>query len=152
MSRDHVRPTISKLTDEDARHLLAEGLIRVCHEKGPSRVALEIGCDEKTVRRARNEESTLGLASVVNLALVEPEGVRPLFEAIGKRLVDIDGEKTADLSIPCIFTRFMWELSVALEDGKLDPAELRRMRPKLEEVGAAVDELRARMAPTVVRG
>lgn len=67
MPDNHVRPNVRRLTDADARHLLADGLIRICRTHGPSRVALETGCDEKTIRRARDEESTLGLACVLNL-------------------------------------------------------------------------------------
>ena len=145
MAEKHVRPPVKRLTDADARHLIAEGLIRTCHRDGPSRVALEIGCDEKTVRRARDGESTLSTHSVVNLALYDEEAVNPLFQAIGKRLVDINGSDTPDLSLPCIFTRFMLELSLALEDGKLDARELSKMRSQIEDVGKAVDCLRERL-------
>lgn len=96
MSNRIVRPNSAKLTDADARHLLAYGLIRACHEHGPSRVALEIGCDEKTVRRARDEESTLGLASVVNLLDVNFSALDELFAAKNARIVPIDRETGKD--------------------------------------------------------
>lgn len=144
-SSNQVRPPVSRLTDADARHLLAKGLIKVCHDAGPSRVALEIGCDEKTIRRARDEESTLGLASVVNLAVYDPEATRALWEAVGKRLVDTDGSETPDLTLPCIVTRFLLQLSLALEDGHLDNRELARMRPQIEDLGRAIDGLRERL-------
>jgi hypothetical protein len=50
VSATHVRPPIEPLTDADARHLLADGLLRLCHKHGPSRVALKSGCDEKTAK------------------------------------------------------------------------------------------------------
>lgn len=78
-----------KLTDSDARHLLAAGLLRICHEHGPSRVALESGCDEKTIRRARDEESTLGLACTFNLLDVDPHALDAIAAAKGKMLVDL---------------------------------------------------------------
>jgi hypothetical protein len=145
VSSNHVRPPVPKLTDADARHLLAEGLVRVCHAKGPSRVAVEIGCDEKTVRRARDEDSTLGLACFGNLVSYEPDAVRPFFAALRKRLVDLDGEDIADLSLPCIVNRFSLELSLALEDGRLDNSELLKMRPQIEALGEAIDGLRERL-------
>jgi hypothetical protein len=87
--RNHVRPNSRKLTDEDARHLLADGLLRACHKHGPSRVALETGCDEKTIRRARDEENTLGLACSVNLLDIDPHVLDALIGAKGFMLMPL---------------------------------------------------------------
>lgn len=84
-----VRPNNRRLTDADARHLLAEGLIRTCHAFGPSRVALETGCDEKTIRRARDEDSTLGLACAVNLLTVDEHALDELLGSLGFMLVPL---------------------------------------------------------------
>jgi len=84
-----VRPNSRKLTDSDARHLLADGLLRTCHQHGPSRVALETGCDEKTIRRARDEESTLGLACVLNLLDIDQHALDALLAAKGVMLVPL---------------------------------------------------------------
>ena len=90
---DHrVRPNSQPLTDGDARHLLADGLLRVCHREGPSRVALAIGCDEKTVRRARDEESTMGLACAVNLLDIDEHALDALLAAKGKMVVPLHAE------------------------------------------------------------
>jgi hypothetical protein len=66
---------------------LADGLLRVCHKIGPSRVALETGCDKKTIRRARDEESTLGLACAVNLLDADIHALDALIAAKGMMLV-----------------------------------------------------------------
>jgi hypothetical protein len=89
MSGPHVRPNSRKLTDADARHLLADGLLRSCHQHGPSKVALETGCDEKTIRRARDEESTLGLACSWNLLDVDDHALDALAAAKGVMLVPL---------------------------------------------------------------
>lgn len=89
MRDKHVRPNSRKLTDADARHFLAAGLIRTCHEHGPSRVAVESGCDEKTIRRARDEESTLGLACAFNLLDIDPHVLDALLAAKGMMLVPL---------------------------------------------------------------
>jgi hypothetical protein len=86
---NQVRPNSKSLTDADARHLLAYGLLRVCHEHGPSRVALSTGCDEKTIRRARDEESTLGLACSWNLLDVDTHALDALAAAKGVMLVPL---------------------------------------------------------------
>lgn len=88
----HVRPPSMKLTDGDARHLLAEGLLRVCHQAGPSRVALESGCDEKTIRRARDEESTLGLACTFNLLDIDVHALDALAAAKGVMFVPLTAD------------------------------------------------------------
>lgn len=78
-----VRPARLPLTDADARHLLAEGLIRACHRNGPAKVAAVIACDEKTVRRARDEESTLKLGCAFNLLDIDPNALDALAAAKG---------------------------------------------------------------------
>lgn len=89
MPNNHVRPSSRKLTDTDARHLLADGLLRSCHTYGPSRVAAEAACDEKTIRRARDEESTLHLASSWNLLDIDPHALDALAGAKGMMLVPL---------------------------------------------------------------
>lgn len=89
MRDKHVRPNGRKLTDRDARHLLADGLLRTCHKHGPSRVAVETGCDEKTIRRARDEESTLGLACAFNLLDIDEHALDALLAAKGYMLVPL---------------------------------------------------------------
>jgi hypothetical protein len=90
--RSNVRPPVKRLTDADARHLLADGLLRACHANGPSRVALETGCDEKTIRRARDEESTLGLACTFNLLDVDDHALDALAAAKGVMIVPLISE------------------------------------------------------------
>lgn len=89
MGASPVRPNSRGLTDADARHLLADGLLRACHAHGPSRVALTTGCDEKTIRRARDEESTLGLACTFNLLDIDPHALDALAAAKGVMLVPL---------------------------------------------------------------
>ena len=89
MTDKHVRPNSRPLTDADARHLLADGLLRSCHQHGPSRVALVTGCDEKTIRRARDEESTLGLACTWNLLDIDSHALDALAASKGVMLVPL---------------------------------------------------------------
>jgi hypothetical protein len=94
-----VRPNIWRLTDADARQLLAPGIIQTCAlpntrgggTLGPTRVGMEIGCDEKTVRRARDGESTLNLACALNLLDVNPHALDALLAAKGFVLHGIPG-------------------------------------------------------------
>lgn len=94
MLDNRVRPSVRKLTDSDARHLLADGLLRSCHAHGPSRVAVEAGCDEKTIRRARDEGSTLGLAASWNLLDIDQHALDALAASKGVMIVPLFDEQT----------------------------------------------------------
>ncbi len=89
-----VRPNSRPLTDTDARHLLADGLLRACHEHGPERVALASGCNEKTIRRARDEESTLGLACSWNLLDIDDHALDAIAASKGVMLIPIATQNT----------------------------------------------------------
>lgn len=143
--RSNVRPPTKRLTDADARHLLAAGLIRACHDNGPSRVALEIGCDEKTVRRARDEDSTLGLACSWNLLDIDPSAFNELAAAKGVKLIQIETCEGNDRSAASILTKLLLEMSLALEDGRIDDRELAAMRKSLEDAGQHIDRMRERL-------
>lgn len=146
MASTPVRPPVEPLTEADARHLLAAGLLKPTHEHGPTRVALKIGCDEKTVRKARDKDTTLRLDYAWNSLLACPDALNPLAAHFGFRLAPLEPEKIPDLSLPTIVTRFQLELSVALEDGRLDPSELVKMKPVIDALEAMIDDLRQRMA------
>src|SRR6185312_5100075 len=72
-------------------------LLRACHAHGPSRVALATGCDEKTIRRARDEESTLGLACTFNLLDINEHALDALIAAKGFMLVPLMAAGSADI-------------------------------------------------------
>ena len=154
MSQSNVRPNVSRLTDADARHLLADGLIRVCHKIGPSRVALEIGCDEKTVRRARDEESTLGLACTFNLLDVNPGALDALLASKGYRLA-----KIATLAGPDVVSSsgaVLFKIGAARNPNSPGGAtetddELEAMEVDLQHLEDAVASLRSRIALAKLR-
>lgn len=103
--RNNVRPNVSRLTDADARQLLADGIIRACGlpnefgggTLGPSRVGMAIGCDEKTVRRARDQDSTLGLACAWNLLDVDEHALDAIAAAKGFRLARLAADDGPDV-------------------------------------------------------
>jgi hypothetical protein len=140
-----VRPPVEALTEADARHLLAAGLLKPTHEHGPTRVALKLGCDEKTVRKARDKDTTLRLDYAWNTLLACPHALNPLAAHFGFRLAPLEPEAIADLSLPTIVMRFQLELSLALEDGRLDSVELAKMKPAIDALEAVIDDLRERM-------
>lgn len=140
-----VRPPVKPLTEQEARHLLAGGLLAPCHESGPTRVGLTIGCDEKTVRKARDEETTMRLDLSWNALLVNENALDGLAAHFGKKLVNRDAGEITRKTASCI-TKLIWELAVALEDDRVDDRELAAMRHSIEEAGRSIDAMRERLS------
>ncbi len=97
MADKHVRPNSRRLTDSDARPRLAAGLIRACPAQGPGKVALAAGCDEKPIRRSRDEESTLRLDYVLNALDADPHVLDAVLAAKGFILVPMMQVNAADI-------------------------------------------------------
>ena len=142
-----VRPPVGPLTELDAREALAKSLLSLCSVHGPTKVALGIGTNEKTVRNARDEKSTLRIDRAANLVLLDPSALNPLFGKLGMKLVQIDaGEHSDRASLSCL-TKLLLQMSLALEDdGEIDDSELAAMRDALEQAGQSVDRLRHRLS------
>lgn len=89
--RQTVRPPVALLTEDDARELLAKPLRALCQDHGPTRVAKALGgIDEKTVRNARDEKSTLCLDTAANLLSLDPYALDGFLAHFGRRSVPAD--------------------------------------------------------------
>jgi hypothetical protein len=92
-----VRPPVALLTEEDARELLSKPLRALCQEHGPTRVAKALGgVDEKTVRNARDEKSTLCLDTAANLLSLDGTALDGFLGHFGRRSVPIGSICTSD--------------------------------------------------------
>lgn len=147
--RSNVRPPIVPLTELDARELLAKPLLRLCSQHGPSRVGAAIGgVNEKTIRKARDEQSTLMLHSAANLLLLDGGALDPILNQFGRRSVPIDAtcNTDADRTRQSKVLAAALALSVALEDdGEVTPEEVRRNRAAIEAARDALDQLLAKL-------
>ncbi len=86
-----VRPPVALLTEEDAREILSRPLRALCSDHGPTRVAKALGgIDEKTVRNARDERSTLCLDTAANLLSLDPHALDGFLAHYGRRSVPAD--------------------------------------------------------------
>lgn len=97
MPDQRVRPPVQRMTETDYRHNLAAGLIRVAHQLGPERVAVEIGCNEKTVRNARDEKSSISGHCQWNLLDVDPHALDELAAFKGFMLLPLLSGASADV-------------------------------------------------------
>ena len=146
MTRAPVRPPIMPLTELDAREILRPVLLRLCSDHGPTRVGKAIGADEKTVRKARDEQSTLGLEKAVNLLLLSPAALDGFLARFGLRSAPIDATCSTDPAharqTATALSRATAAINEALEDdGEVSDAELVEMEATLE---AAYDKLAAK--------
>lgn len=79
----------TQLTDEHARRLFAKSSGPVIDTHGPTSIARQIGCDERTLRRARDQKSTPGLACAFNLLDIDSHALDALIAAKGFMLVPL---------------------------------------------------------------
>ena len=153
MPDKQVRPNSKRLTDNDARHLLADGLIRTCHLHGPARVALETGCDEKTIRRARDEETTLKLACALNLLDIDRHALDALLAAKGFMLMPTDAAAPDIVASAGAAIHRIGEARDPEGDGgrRETDAELIAMEEQADGVLASALALRARIVAAKLR-
>lgn len=124
MHRSNVLPAVTAITEDDAREALAESLRALCSENGPTRVGRAIGCDEKTVRNARDETSTLRLDLVANLLLLDGAALDPILARFNRRSVPIDATCSSD-ALPAM-TGAVHKLVVATLPGSPDGTAVSR--------------------------
>ena len=65
---------------------------------------------------------------------------------VGMKLVPISDAEISDQSLQSRLAKLMYEVSIALEDGKIDELELQRMKRTLIDAGEAVDAYRGKAA------
>lgn len=127
MKSNPVRPPVSLLTDSDVRELLAPELVAMCAADGPSRVAIDIGCEEKTVRRARDKETSLRASTTFNLLARDGTALDPMLAKFGRRSTAL-GEVTLDVaSIPCNVAETVPTLIRLFHDGDASEADIRQL-------------------------
>lgn len=112
MLSGNVRPPVPLLTELDARELLSAPLLALCSDHGPTRVGKALGgLDEKTIRNARDEKSTLSLESAANLLALDPLALDGFLNHFNRR--SVPSEATCDTDILPAMTGAIHKLVVA---------------------------------------
>lgn len=139
-----VRPSSKRLTEEDARAKLSFGLLRVTSVHGPSRAGLDAGCDEKTIRNARDQKHTLRIDLAFNLLTLDPTVLDELLASYGYKLTPLHANAANDLHTAAGLLDGATEIVRSQEDGVRDRNETLRiadkLRPHLPAVLAIVSE------------
>tara|TARA_B100000678_G_C17921319_1_gene387463 strand:- start:115 stop:558 length:444 start_codon:yes stop_codon:yes gene_type:complete len=115
------------ITEEDAREDLRSTLLALCSEHGPTKVGKAIGADEKTVRNARDEKSTLRLDSAVNLLLMDGTALDPLLARFGRRSAAINSVTLDIAEIPCSVAEAVPLLIKLFHDGDASDDDIRTL-------------------------
>lgn len=122
-----VRPTCRLLTDSDVRELLSPELIKMCADDGPSRVAIDIGCEEKTVRRARDKETSLKSSTTFNLLTRDTSALDPILAHFGGRFASTREVSIDVAAVPCNVAEAVPTLIRLFADGDACDADIRQL-------------------------
>ena len=150
MTGNGVRPSVPPLTDDDVREAVRAVLLPLCSDHGPTRVAKALGgdVDERTIRRARDEQTTLQAATLVNLLALDPHALDGFLTHYGRRSVPSDAICTSD-PLPAM-TGAVHKLVVAAsptsdEGAHLSRAELLDAKPQIRAAFDALGSLLGRI-------
>lgn len=118
-----VRPKQSRLTEADYRQLVAAGVRRCSAADGAARFAVEVGCDEKTMRAARDSKSSLSGSTLFNMLLVDPSALDELAAHFGFRLAPLEGSAEDDAGLNADVAHLNAVVAEAMRDGRIDHVE-----------------------------
>ncbi|MGV0964214.1 MAG: hypothetical protein ACOYBT_10020 [Polynucleobacter sp.] len=149
MISDSVRPFVPSLTEATAREVLAKPLLSACSTHGPKAVGATLGCDEKTVRNARDEKSTLRLDYAANLLTLDPLAWDGFLARVGRRSVPIGSvcDTDAGRAHESKVLKAALAMSIALsDDEKITVKEIVANLDTIEAAHTALGELLDRAA------
>lgn len=97
--RSNVCPVRIVPTDAEVRRMVAEPMLRLSYNRGIDAVAVELGVNEKTVRRARDEEGTVHATTLVALFRADRPFREVMLSAVGERPVPLEAVCDSDAMI-----------------------------------------------------
>lgn len=145
-----VRPPVVPFTDDDVREITRAVLLPLCADMGPTRVARALGgVDERTIRRAREEQTTLCMDTMANLLLVDPLAFDGFLARVERRSVPMHSVCDTD-ALPAL-TGAVHKLVVAAsptsdEGAALSDRELLDSEPEIRAAYDALDALLTKAA------
>lgn len=89
-----------RLTKLEAQAIVAATLQRLCLAHGKDRVALEAGCDERTIRDARDgDKSMLSMHLLANLLTLDGSALDEIAAHFGFQIVPLGGHENSDAQL-----------------------------------------------------
>ena len=126
--RETVRDIRSQhLSDRLFRKLIGDAMQKMCADDGPSRVAIDIGCEEKTVRRARDKETSLRSNTTFNLLARDTSALDPILAHFGGRFASTREVSIDVAAVPCNVAEAVPTLIRLFADGDASEADIRQL-------------------------
>jgi hypothetical protein len=142
MKAGSVSPLSTRLTEADYRRLVAATVGRLCLVHGKDRLALEAGCDERTMRHARDERTSLSAPTLLNMLALDTSALDELAGHFGLKLVAMSASEREESDLLTGTLALVHAHAVALSDGHIDHQEEQDLaklaRPVVSEWGARV--------------
>lgn len=113
----------AKLTKDESKALCAVGVARSVAQHGKQRVALEGGCDPKTVERIMAGQTEPELHTALNIVSFDPSAGYELLEKYGLGLHVIDVDTVPDGQAMAALAEFLAAYAAALADGRRNHIE-----------------------------
>lgn len=124
MTPGNVPAKARPLSESDYRELVGKALRRATLETGKlGRLADAAGCDERTLRNARDEKNTLSGPALLNLLAVDPAMLDGLLAHFGLRAAPVDSAAPAYAQMLADVAGLAALTADALTDGRVDHRE-----------------------------
>ncbi len=98
-NRSNVCPVRIVPTDAEVRRMVAEPMLRLSYDRGIDALAVDLGVNEKTVRRARDEEGTVHATTLIALFRADRAFREVMLSAVGERPVPMEATCDTDALI-----------------------------------------------------
>lgn len=146
-SRNQVCPKVQPPTDREARRIIAEPMLRLSFAAGIDSLARDLGVNEKTVRRARDEETTLNAGTVFALFWRDRGFRETLLSYVNERPVPVNA--TCDTDVLASTAGAVHKIALATAEnspgGKaITDCEALECEPEIDAAMEALSALKAR--------
>lgn len=150
MRDKHVCPKARLLTDDEYRKITAKVVFRLSYPTTCEAIGLALGVNEKTIRRARNEETSLEGKTLMSMFWADREFREWMCAEVGERPVSMDAPSDGVSALPLAAgaVHRLAEATAINSDGgiAITEAELLRMEEDLARAHDSLGGLLTRIA------
>lgn len=130
----NVFPNSRRLTETDFRAAVADTVRKLVRAHGIERVALEAGCDVRTITGALSESHSIKAATLFNLLALDLTALDGLAGHFGGHVVPVETSEGPGLSVLADTAKLLAIHGAALSDGRIDHQEAAVLRDAAKPV------------------
>lgn len=112
-----------RLTESDFRALVADAVRKLVRQHGAERVAIEAGCDVRTIQGALSECHSIKAATLFNLLALDLTALDGLAGHFGGHIVPVQADAGPGLDLLADTAKLVAIHGKALADGRIDHQE-----------------------------